>query len=50
MKNTILSTIVVVTLLSTASLASDYVMAPDGSYVAGDSYSMATDGSFVTTK
>ena len=50
MKKTILSTITIVTLLATASIAGDYVMTPNGSYVAGDNYSMAPDGSYVGTK
>ena len=34
-------------LLSTAAIADDYMMAPDGSYVGGDDYTMAPDGSYV---
>ena len=30
------------------ALAGDYTMAPDGSYVSGDSYNMAPDGSYVS--
>ena len=40
MKKPILSILIVVTILSTTVVA-------DGSYVAGDSYSLAPDGSYV---
>ena len=43
----ILSTMLVATILSTAVIANDYTMTPDGNYVAGDSYSMTPDGSYV---
>ena len=48
MKNIILSTLTVVTVLSTTAVADGYTLAPDGSYVSGDSYSLAPDGSYVS--
>jgi hypothetical protein len=33
--------------LTFPAFAGDYTMAPDGSYVGGDSYTMAPDGSYV---
>ncbi len=39
--------IVLAALLSTAAIADDYTMAPDGSYVGGDEYTMTPDGTYV---
>ena len=41
--------IILITLLAfaTTSIAGGYTMAPDGSYVSGNSYNMAPDGSYV---
>ncbi len=44
------NSITMVLLLSTTpliSIAGEYTMAPDGSYVSGDSFTMAPDGSYV---
>ena len=47
MKEIILSTLAVVTILSTTVIADGYTLAPVGSYVSGDSYALTPDGSYV---
>ena len=48
MKKIALSVMAIVTIVSTASIAGGFTLAPDGSYVAGDSASLAPDGSYVS--
>lgn len=43
----LLLAVLTVALFSSIGLAGDYTMAPDGTYVGGDSYTMAPVGTYV---
>ena len=47
-KSFLLTSVLAVVLLPSICLAGDYTMAPDGSYVSGDSYTTAPDGTYVS--
>lgn len=47
MKKLLLLAVLTVALFSSIGLAGDYTMAPDGTYVGGDSYTMAPVGTYV---